>query len=107
MLDTDQQSTDFGVALVSDPGRPTWKEGWWNWILLGGGLLLVITSGMETGRITGAAGGFMLGVAILALVIAVPLSRRLRTLFRLVKLADERGAYEEAGDGETSDASSR
>ena len=48
----------------------------------------------------------MIGVAILALVIAVPLSRRLRTLFRLVKLAEERGAYAEDDEG-TSDASSR
>lgn len=106
MLDADQRKMLDQVRHWEDPGALTWKEGWWNWILLGGGILLVVTSEIETGRLTGAAGGFLIGVAILALVIAVPLSRRLRTLFRLVKRAEERGAYAEE-DRATSDASSR
>jgi len=94
MLDTEQKTMLDQIRGWRDPGPITWKEGWWNWILLAGGILMMVTAAIETRRLTGAAGGFMVGVAILALVIAVPLSRRLRTLYRLVKLADERGAYE-------------
>lgn len=90
------------IRRWEDPGRPAWRKTWWNWILLLGGIAMVVSSGLETGRLTGAVGGFMIGVAILALVIAVPLSRRLRTLFRLVRHADALKAFAgEEGDEAT------
>ena len=82
------------VRTWVDPGPPAWKDTWWNWILLAGGIAMIVGSTLETGSITGAAGGFMIGVGVLALVIAVPLSRRLRALFRLVRHADAQGAFE-------------
>jgi len=99
MLDPAERKLLEDIRRWDDPGPPRWRETWWNWILLLGGVAMVVGSGLETGRFTGAVGGFMIGVALLALVIAVPLSRRLRTLFRLVRHADALQAFAgEEGD---------
>ena len=53
MLDDDQRKVLASVRTWKDPGPPTWKEAWWNWPLLAGGVAMVVGSGIETGEYTG------------------------------------------------------
>lgn len=103
MLDEADQRLLQEARRWEDPGPPTWKEGWWNLLLVVGGLVLVVTTALEGHGLTGAAGGFMLGVGLLALLMNVTIARRFREALRLVRHADEAGAYDDVA-GRPSDA---
>lgn len=88
MLDADERRLLEEIRAWHDPGPPSWRHTWWNWILVGGGVALAIGTAIDTGCMSGAAGGFMVGVGLMALWIAMPIARRLRLAYRLVRHAD-------------------
>jgi len=94
MLDESERRLLEEIRAWHDPGPHSWRHVWWNWILVGGGLALAIASAIDTGRMSGSAGGFMVGVGLMALLIAVPIARRLRLAYRLVRHADAAKFYD-------------
>jgi hypothetical protein len=92
-LDTEDRRVLEQVRRAPEEREPDWRTPWANYVLIIGGVALVVTDALATGSINGAAGAFMFGVGVCGLLIAVPLSRRIWRLRRLVRHADEAGAF--------------
>jgi hypothetical protein len=94
MQDASEKRLLAEIRRWEDPGPVRWRDPWWNYLLVVGGIAVIVSEAVDTGRINGGAGGLMLGVGLAALLISVPLSRRLRGAYRLVRCADEAKAYD-------------
>ena len=96
MQESNEKTLLDQIRRWEDPGPPRWRDPWWNYVLIAGGIMMIVLEAVDFGRINGAAGGFMAGVGLGALVIAVPFSKRLRETYVLVRRADEKKAFDEA-----------
>ena len=73
--------------------EPTWRDPKWAYVFILGGVALAVLD-LADGSRPGAAGGFLLGGGLLALVIQVPMSRHIWRCYRLIRRADEAKAFD-------------
>jgi hypothetical protein len=82
------------ARAARDDERPSWRQPLYSWIFVIGGLAFAAWD-LVDGIRPGMSSGFMIGIGIGFLVMAVPLSRHLWHCYRLIRMADEAGAYGE------------
>ncbi|MHC4959172.1 MAG: hypothetical protein ACYTGN_12455 [Planctomycetota bacterium] len=93
MLDTEDRRVLEQVRRAGEEEEPNWRAPWANYVLIVGGIALVVADAIATRSISGAAGAFMFGVGVCGLIIAVPMSRRIWRLNRLIRHADDSEAF--------------